>query len=159
MSISCVSCSCGNIQMKGTVLYKSKCLSIHIDRPENFHFYKNIFVFNQNSFEIKKSKQLKKFYSNNSFMNLKCKKCGICFHLTCKDKIYLQQFIILNSKNKNFLQKKDIKMNDLNDHDWKSNNIDCKFNVDCDFELMFSNKDEPFVGSYKQEFSVSKDEM
>ena len=50
--------------------------------------------------------------------------------------------------------KTDIKKMDNNNYQ-----TNCKLNEDCDFELMFSNKYEPFIGSYKQQLFTSKAEL
>lgn len=177
MSITYISCSCGNIQIRGNIIRKSKLVLSNTNRCQNLHFCKKKFILFNNSFEIQKCKQIKRFGPNCSCLNFECQRCGDYFFITCQEKLYLQQVIKLNTKSGNLnkankielnskseylKQSKKIELNkkmELSEQNLKMKNDDCKINDDCDFELMFSNRYEPFVGSYKQEFWVSKDEM
>lgn len=169
MIVSCCTCNCGNIHIEGQLMPQ---LHHQFTEKGGHKFCKTFFYLKSHSLNFQNSRDGKKHTLSKSSSNVRCLVCGTSFRaISCDQKLYLEKSQPF--KNSNKLCQKYFQNNQMNNL-LKNNNVlvvpfsillkqipckqitnECadannKFNEnDTDFELMFSNKYDPFVGSYE----------
>lgn len=159
-------CVCGNIQIRGQLVSQNS----HLDNRSKIS--KAIYKIDLQSIEVQNTQRMKKHVQSKTCLKMKCLICETIFQFIYLKKLFLEKTqpiyhsykkfhiqkvnmssFVLFENLFSFEQKKEEKKKCLTEHTIKFNE------EDTDFDIMFSNKDEPFVGSYKQqEISVPIDE-
>lgn len=139
MKSSRCSCCCGNLQINGQIVQIQMNIKASPNK-EKVSNKKAYYLIQSNSVEILnkklKSKQVK---CCKSFNSLKCPICSTIFKLLTNDK---KNYLEITKNN--YVQGQINGQIEETDKDIKLNHIE----DDCDFELMFSNKYYPLIGSY-----------
>lgn len=175
MKVSSCSCACGNVLIKGQLA--PQCLHYYTEK-DGQNVYKTFFSLQSQSIDIQEFKDGNKCLYNKTHSNMKCLICGTSFRaLSCDNKIYLEKTQPYNHLSKKQLQKccknhqlhknnnvfivpfssiiKPLALNEKGDQinsqiDKANQQVCSKFDEDdTDFEIMFSNQYDPFIGSYK----------
>lgn len=175
MEIKNCKCACGNISFKGQFILQVFHLCVDAN---GLQFLKTLFLLQSQSIEMQYTKNIKKCFYKKIQSDILCLFCGTIFRtLICDSKIYIEkiqranlsiqkicqyqinmhkQYYYMNNKISNIAfatvlqpikqiktQKEEKNLeNDLITQKLFDEN-------DTDFDLMFSNKFEPFIGSYK----------
>ena len=178
MKISCCCCTCGNLRIRGQLSQQCKFPNTPIPERGINQISKTLFSIQPSTIEIQKIKKEKGFSSNKPCSDMKCTICGTTFRfLRCHGNSYMERIqmpsrsttingpkkaICKNtrkpSQSSNKIQSQVMdEGNELNIESLSKNMIDKMIGEDCDFELMFSNKFEPIVGSYEQKINMPLD--
>lgn len=157
MSIPCCSCCCGNVQIKvqGNMIQQSIRSKISSYEKKSPRF---LYLIQGKSIEMQNIKRSKVFSHGESCECTRCMRCGTAFRFFYNNKnLYMEKIQLPNYAQNAFecnhhrLSRTNDKINsiDLNAHSDKLELFDVKSNENnVDFQLMFSNKYDPFVGSY-----------
>lgn len=160
MNVSCCTCLCGQVKIRGSMIPLNKHQNISAKEMTSSQFRKSLYVVHTKLIEIQRKKQSKKYILQGQTMNpFSCLTCNTSFKFYFhNNKAYIEKsepFDALNtldcSKQKKLLQCNDESRLDNNNH---SENDHKPIEDDVDFELMFSNKCRPFIGSYKSNMFV-----
>ena len=153
MNLSCCSCCCGNIKIKGSMVPQSIHPKVSSLETKSFRPGKSYYLIQGNSIEIQNKKEHKRcIQSSQSCNSIKCTTCNTIFKFYSNyKKTYMEKIIHFNEieassdqKQANLPQSNDKSQKENNSNEFDQKDIE----NDCDFELMFSNKYCPFVGSY-----------
>ncbi|KAK8865564.1 hypothetical protein M9Y10_011120 [Tritrichomonas musculus] len=155
MNASCCTCTCGNVKISGQIVPQF----IHHNTASNGKSCNrlpgNFLLINSQSIEIQNFKKIKGCLLNKSVSNVKCTACGATFKFhKCNKNTYLEYSGPLRLSQKQSAVQNNVSKQNKNNNENQCFNLDRniienKYNEDCDFEYMFSNKDDPIVGSYK----------
>lgn len=174
MKTMCSSCTCGNILIKGNLV--SQCLHHDIQTKMS----KTLFSIDFHSLQMRNFNRIARCLINETCSKVKCLICGTIFKFFYKNlHLYVEKTQIINNLCKKYqycfnqqqLQsinrsviilfanlfkplalfnqnESKISFQNESNNQLKNSNFN---DDDTDFEIMFSNKDEPLVGSYKQQ--------
>ena len=161
MQSSCL-CMCGNVQIKGQMVLQNMHQCINSYDRKNTQNCKSLFLILSHPIEIQNLTNCKGSLHSESCDYTRCTKCGTVFRFfSCNKKSYVEKIIQSkppqrqSNKSKICLSQKNNHIQNLNHY---SDSGSTEYNEeDIDFELMFSNKYDPFIGSSKNRVNVSID--
>lgn len=176
MEITSNKCSCGNIILKGLLV--PLFFQFNVDK-NGLQFCNTLYLIKSQTIELQNSNNLKICSHKNAPSDIFCFRCGTIFRAVIgESKLYLEKKQIVhlstdkmnkyqNSHNNSYINKKfhitsitnilkplkkqKIQIKEQLNADKNSINQHSFDEYDTDFELMFSNKYEPFVGSFKNQ--------
>lgn len=159
MSIAC-SCNCGNMQIKGTIV--PLCINSSDASKESKSSRPSEIFFSIQSQAVKilnNKRHKKSIIKPAELHSIKCSDCGTIFKFySHRNKIYLERILPSFQSQNNIVQeqaKENQYKNGFQDL-INENNINNKYiEEDGDFELMFSNKYYPLIGSYENHMNMS----
>ncbi|KAK8840332.1 hypothetical protein M9Y10_030889 [Tritrichomonas musculus] len=179
MKNTCCSCLCGNIQIRGNLCEQNKFHNFKQVEQQQKSKKKALFSFQPHTIEIHITVKEKASNFCNTCSDMRCLNCGTIFHfLSIKGNPYFEriqfpikfpsQMILIPKKNHENISldhclqnssknRTENSFNEIN-HDFcslNSNIINQNYDADGDFEIMFSNKFDPFVGSYETKLDES----
>lgn len=183
MNISSCSCTCGNLRIRGLLNQQSHYP--HSQASGRDQLSKTLFSIQPHSIEIQRIRKEKGNLHNKPCSDMKCTICGATFRFfSCKGNSYMERIqpthkhcnkiptnTNFNSKsngdevqlaqqtnqsNNNHLQNS-LSVDNRNTDYFNKNLLDKMIIGDSDFELMFSNKYDPVVGSYEQQINATLD--